>query len=137
VIISNINDKLAGENLTYVNLKYKLDDVIDDINAALSSKFPAFSEFTAEKYPQYPDYNFFPDSYIRSVVCTGGASKFYQTDEEGAVSAPAYDKTYRTNLFIMTRDYSEQIPEEYRDYERGALINPNNPDASTFVWGAW
>ena len=103
--------------------------MIDTINSTLSTKFPVFSEFTAAAYPQYPNYNFFPDKYIRSVVCLGAARNFYMTDEEGALSVPAYEQQFQQNLFLMLRDYSELVPEEYRDYDRGALIDPNHTKA--------
>lgn len=136
-ILKGVNDKLAGERLAYESIKPHLDDVIDTINSTLSTKFPVFSEFTAAAYPQYPNYNFFPDKYIRSVVCLGAARNFYLTDEEGALSVPAYEQQFQHNLFLMLRDYSELVPEEYRDYDRGALLDPNHTDASTFKWGAW
>jgi parallel beta-helix repeat protein len=123
-ILKCVNDKLAGEQLPYESLRTHLDDVIDTINSTLSTKFPVFSEFTAAAYPQYPNYNFFPDKYIRSVVCLGAARNFYLTDEEGALSVPAYEQQFQHNLFLMIRDYSELVPEEYRDYDRGALIAP-------------
>jgi parallel beta-helix repeat protein len=123
-ILKCVNDKLAGEQLPYESLRTHLDDVIDTINSTLSTKFPVFSEFTAAAYPQYPNYNFFPDKYIRSVVCLGAARNFYLTDEEGALSVPAYEQQFQHNLFLMLRDYSELVPEEYRDYDRGALIAP-------------
>lgn len=136
-ILKCVNDKLAGEQLPYESIRTHLDDVIDTINSTLSTKFPVFSEFTAAAYPQYPNYNFFPDKYIRSVVCLGAARNFYLTDEEGALSVPAYEQQFQHNLFLMLRDYSALVPEEYRDYDRGALIDPNHTDASTFKWGAW
>ena len=123
-ILKCVNDKLAGEQLPYESIRTHLDDVIDTINSTLSTKFPVFSEFTAAAYPQYPNYNFFPDKYIRSVVCLGAARNFYLTDEEGALSVPAYEQQFQHNLFLMLRDYSELVPEEYRDYDRGALIDP-------------
>jgi hypothetical protein len=116
-----------------------LDAAIDDINAKLSSKFPAFSEFTQAKYPQYPDYNFFPDRFIRSVVCSGAAYKFYVTDEEGAQTAPSYMKDYNDNLFVMQRDFSDRIPEEFQDFEQGAMIDPtinmDNYNVTQLIWG--
>ena len=65
-IVNYINEKLAGEQLLYSQLLVFLDGTIDDINQALNSNFPAFSEFS-EADENYPDYNFFPDRYIRTV----------------------------------------------------------------------
>ena len=65
-IVNYINERLAGEQLLYSQLLVFLDGTIDDINQALNSNFPAFSEFS-EKDENYPDYNFFPDRYIRTV----------------------------------------------------------------------
>lgn len=137
-ILNNVNTRLAGEMLSYDELKVHLDAVIDDINAKLSSKFPAFSEFSAAKYPQYPNYDFFPNKFIRSVVCVGAAYKFYLTDEEGSTTAVEYGKEYAMNLFIMQRDYSNLVPEEYQDYEQGFLIDPNastTTDVVDLIWG--
>ena len=81
-IIKRINEELAGELLTYGELETFLDQVIDDINHQLDSKFPAFSDFSAETYPdRYPDYNFFPQEYGRNVVIKRAAYKFYVMDE--------------------------------------------------------
>ena len=85
-IVNYINERLAGEQLLYSQLLVFLDGTIDDINQALNSNFPAFSEFS-EKDENYPDYNFFPDRYIRTVVVTGACAKFYICDEEGAAVA--------------------------------------------------
>lgn len=75
-IVSGVNAKLAGETLTFTEMRLFLDEVIDDINAALNANFPVFSTLAANA-----NYNFFPDRYIRSVVIVGAASKFYVTDE--------------------------------------------------------
>lgn len=87
-IVNYINERLAGEQLLYSQLLVFLDGTIDDINQALNSNFPAFSEFS-EKDENYPDYNFFPDRYIRTVVVTGACAKFYICDEEGAAVTTA------------------------------------------------
>jgi hypothetical protein len=138
-ILNRVNKKLAGELLSYDEIKDYLDDVVDEINSKLSSKFPAFSDFTAQTYPQFPDYNFFPDNYIRSVVVIGAAFKFYVTDEEGAMTAQKYELTYNNNLFLMQRDYTELVPEEYRNYETGYMIDPNvittETDIVDAIWG--
>jgi hypothetical protein len=121
-IVDRINNKLAGELLSYDELKYHMDDVIDDINAKLNSKFPAFTEFVSGM-DSYPDYNYFPDKYIRSVVVLGAAAKFYSTDEEGIDSAQGYSRTYATKLFEMQRDYSNQVPEAYQETKAGFLVS--------------
>jgi hypothetical protein len=125
-IVNFTNAKLAGELLTYNQLLVHLDATIDDINGELNSCFPTFSEFEKNQamYPAYPDYNFFPDKYIRSVVIPGAAYKFYITDEEGAVAAPQYAKDYTTAMFLMVRDYSLSVPEEYQADERGYIVGP-------------
>ena len=125
-IVRFVNDKLAGEMLMYDQLLIHLDSVIDDINTALNANFPAFSEFTSDLFPKYPNYNFFPDKYIRSVVVVGAAYKFYSTDEEGAQVAPEYGYQYRDNLFYMVRDYSMNVPEMFQAKNPGMLITPEN-----------
>lgn len=114
-----LNQKLAGENLLYTQAQVFLDAVIDDINAMLSSDYPSFSEFTPDTSKKYPNYNFFPDKYIRSVVIPGAALKFYTTDEEGAQVANQYSYDYRQNLFYMQRDYVSQVHPEFRDCSDG------------------
>lgn len=114
-IVQKVNNKLAGEMLTYDMMKDYLDDVIDDINARLSTNFPVFSDFTLEAYPEiYPNYSFFPDRYIRSVVTLGAAYKFFVVDEEGLPTAQQFSYDYQDALFIMERDYSDLIPAEFR-----------------------
>ena len=120
-IVRFVNDKLAGENLMFDQLLIHLDSVIDDINTALNSCYPAFSEYTPEMYPKYPNYNLFPDSYIRSVVVVGAAYKFYSTDVEGAQVAPEYGYQYRDNLFRMVRDYSMRVPPMFQACNSGML----------------
>lgn len=121
-IVRIINDKLAGENLSYDALKGHMDAVIDDINEKLDSTFPSFTEFTMTAYPAcYPNYNFFPDKYIRSVVGFGSAYKFFTTDEEGADVAPKYEQEYYKHLFYMERDYMEQVPEEFQAKNTGSI----------------
>lgn len=118
-IVRFVNDKLAGEMLTRDELLVHLDSVVDDINTKLNSKFPSFSEFTSDRYEQYPDYNFFPDKYIRSVVIPGVAHKVFVTDEEGIDTATSYGNEYYANLFYMERDYLVLVPEEFREDTKG------------------
>lgn len=120
-IVDKINQELAGELLTYNELKPFLDQVIDDINSDLDACFPSFSDFTSENYPQYPDYNFFPDNYIRSVVIKGAAYKFYVMDEEGIPTAQQYQYNYIDNKFLMLRDYLEDVPEEFRAHHHASV----------------
>lgn len=133
-IITSINRKLAGENLSYSELEVHLDSVIDDINAELNTLYPAFSEFSALKddttrvYTQFPDYNLFPDRWIRTVVIPGAAYKWCVTDEEGIETATTYNREYTTALFTMLRDFSAQVPDSYRvanaGYVQTAAYNP-------------
>ena len=126
-IVNYINERLAGEQLLYSQLLVFLDGTIDDINQALNSNFPAFSEFS-EKDENYPDYNFFPDRYIRTVVVTGACAKFYICDEEGAAVAEQYQYEYKEKLFLMVRDYSHQVPEKYRAEHQGYMIDYTSKD---------
>jgi len=122
-IVKRVNEFLAGEQLVYSRMEIFLDEVIDDINTALNSTFPAFSELGENvEFTGDVEYNFFPDKYIRSVVCKGAASKFYTMDEEGSPTAEQYASDYATALFIMTRDYLEQVPEEYRSDNTGSVL---------------
>lgn len=123
-IVAYVNANLAGELLTYEQLKVHLDSVIDDINGALNSAFPAFSEFNSTDHTSYPNYNFFPDKYLRAVVCLGAAFKFYICDEEGAESAKVYAKTYPAELFKMQRDYTDLVPTIYQTTGQGYLTAP-------------
>lgn len=126
-IVQFTNDKLAGELLTFDLLKVHLDSVIDDINNELNAKFPAFSEFNVNDHPQYPDYNFFPNKYIRNVVTLGAAYKFFITDEEGINTAVQYAKDYALALFMMKRDYMALVPEAYQDNDSvGSIMGVEN-----------
>ena len=121
-IVRRTNEKLAGETLMYTQLEMFFDEVIDDINAKLNSKFPTFSEvFSAETLSSDAEYNCFPDKYVRTVVVVGAAYKFYCTDEEGIATAQQYAFDYNTNLFLMERDYSDLVPEQYRATGQGHL----------------
>ena len=131
-IVSGVNAKLAGETLTFNELKLFLDETIDDINAELNAAFPAISEFQ-----EYEDYDCIPDMYIRSVVIPGAAYKFYVTDEEGISTATQYQYDYAERMFRMKRDYSTQIPEEYQADNRGYLEGPELHNPLTYGWGGW
>ena len=139
-IVKKVNEFLAGEQVVYSRMKLFLDEVIDDINIALNSKYPTFSDLGDHvEYEGGVEYNFFPDSYIRSVVCKGAAAKFYTMDEEGSPTAEQYAREYATALFYMTRDYIEQVPEEFKaDYTGSVLINEYaHCEPTPFNFGIW
>lgn len=120
-IVQRINSLLAGETLTFDQLKPHLDSVIDDINSRLNSTFPSFSEFQEDEYGGTYNYDFFPEKYVRSVIAVGAAFYFYTTDEEGIESAVEYGRQYAQNLFYMERDYLDQVPEEYQAGDVGSV----------------
>lgn len=194
-IIKEINDKLAGELLSYGELKRYLDEVIIDINNELDATFPMFSEMTGleevihnnedpfiraldehsvailantyylsgnkQKFitafvkavlmqhfcdPEFKEiqkdtaavmqkaeavwsavhvvvqeYDAFPDKYIRSVVIPGAAYKWYVMDEEGIPTADRYGYDYQDALFVMLRDYLEDVPMKYRAHTNAAV----------------
>ena len=117
-IINKINRKLAGELLAYNELIDFMDNVIDDINTELNTTLPAFSEIDEGII----DYVAIPDKYIRSVVIPGTAFYYYQADEEGIDSAVGYKETLLKGLYFMKRDFSEQIPLEYRATSMGGVV---------------
>ena len=120
-LIKLINTKLADELLSPTQLISHMDSVIDDINTQLNSCFPTFSEVILENGTNNPDYNAFPDKYLRSVVVVGSAVKYYEIDEEGNASAQMFKQDYQQQLFYMLRDYSFSIPEEYREHQQGVI----------------
>ena len=113
-ICTLINQSLAGEMLRQDELMLYMDKVIDDINSQLNSNYPTFSEYTSEFFPDYPNYNVFPEKYIRSVVVPGAAYNFYKVDEEGNSTAPLFRQEYQTNLFYMVRDMMESVPPRFQ-----------------------
>lgn len=133
-IVQRVNRLLAGETLSYDQLKIHLDSVVDDINNTLSSDFPVFSELASDA----TEYTHFPDRYIRSVVCYGAAYYFYMTDEEGGNPQPGYMSTYMTNKYAMCRDWISQVPVAYeQDEYAGALpftLNNVDQDIDTGVF---
>jgi len=119
-IVATINKQLAGEMLRYDELEPFLDATIDDINARLSATFPTFSEWVFNHDMQYDgNYNVFPDKYIRSVVIKGAAYKWYIADEEGENASGAFGADYQAALFLMQRDYTVNVPEEYQENKAG------------------
>lgn len=131
-IVAGVNTKLAGETLTYNQLRLFLDDVVDIINRELNANFPSFDSLTIND-----EYIAFPDKYIRSVVIIGAAYKFYVTDEEGIATAIQYQRDFMENLFFMKRDYSELVPEEYQAVDQGYVNGPTIGDNLTAVWGGF
>ena len=122
-IVKRVNMLLAGEQLVYSRIEEFLDSVIDDINSRLNSTFPAFSDLRLhEAFDHEANYNFFPEKYIRSVVIPGAAYKFYIMDEEGMATAEQFGYDYEKALFMMMRDYMDEVPEEYQSKEKGSVI---------------
>lgn len=116
-IVHTVNELLAGERHPMSKLIRHLDRTIDDINSNLNSTYPAFSELplgTAE-------YNYFPDRYLRTVVCVGAAWYYFTADEEGISTAPQYGNDYERGLFLMIRDWHSQVPEEFQQEHTSAL----------------
>ena len=113
-ICNLINQSLAGELLRQDELILYMDKVIDDINNQLNTNYPTFSEYKAEFFPDYPNYNVFPEKYIRSVVVPGAAYNFYKVDEEGKNTAPLFRQEYQMNLFYMVRDMMDKVPPRFQ-----------------------
>lgn len=139
-ITSNVNKCLAGELLTYSELKFYLDKTIDDINSQLNSKYPAFSELDTTA----TEYTAFPDRFIRQVVIPGAAWYYYVADEEGTPTAQQYASDYQRGLNLMLRDMLYGVPAEYQvDTMQGSATfayeaDGNTPgiEVNTFV-GEW
>ena len=131
-IVNGVNTKLAGETMTFNQLKLFLSETIDDINRELCATYPSFDDLK-----ESDNYNYFPDKYIRSVVITGAAYKFYETDEEGIVTATQYHYDFMDNLFYMKRDYSCKVPTEYQDADRGYVIGPELRAGVTLGMTGW
>lgn len=113
-ICNLVNQELAGELLRKDELLLYMDKTIDAINAQLNSNYPTFTEYTAELFPDYPNYNVFPEKYIRSVVIPGAAYEFYKVDEEGNKTAPLFLQEYQQGLFYMVRDMMESVPPRFQ-----------------------
>lgn len=110
---TQINKLLADELYPYSYLAQFIDATIDDINEKLSADFPTVSEFIElhkdEADKDDPDYDVFPEKYVRTVVLKGAAYKFFTTDEEGMDTAQRYGAEYANALFIMQRDYTDTV----------------------------
>ena len=131
-IVNLINKHLADEFCSVAELTNYMDRVVDDINTRLNSKFPVVSDVMQQAgNTTDPDYNVFPDKYIRSVLVVGAAYKYYTTDEEGNATAQQYGAEYNQNLFYMERDYSFSVPEIYRESEQGFV---DDPDKDAGIW---
>lgn len=141
-LISDINKKLAGENLSFAELQLHIDSAIDDINAALNACYPTTSEMERtweavandpttvlpEDYRNWnaydtPDNNayltLFPAYVTRRVIVLGAALKWLTTDEEGLATSPEFEKEYKNELFLLQRDYSNKVPTHYQASEQG------------------
>ena len=118
-IVRLTNKYLSGEQLTYNKLLPFLDATIDDINNELNSTYPSFSQLETMTHSDV--YDFFPDRYVRSVVCLGAANKFYTTDEEGLLVSEGYEMEYQKNLFCMKRDFIDQVPSAFKSDSTGGF----------------
>ena len=134
VLTELINQQLADEIVTTAMLQVFMDSVIDDINAKLNAKFPTITEWLTTN-SDTSNYTAIPDRYLRSVVVPGAAFKYYVMDEEGTYAAPKYEQQYREALFIMLRDYSMQIPAEYRAEDPQGYIQIAGSDAGLIFPG--
>ena len=126
-----VNQALAGELLTYGEMRPHLDFTIDEINTTLDSCFPVFSDLESEN----DVYDYFPDKFIRTVVVPGAAWHFYVNDEEGASTAQQYQLDFEKGKYIMLRDYIDKVPEEYQA-DNNAHV-PDNPDNMTLGDRGW
>lgn len=145
-IIQKVNSNLAEEMLPISRIKDLCDDVIDNINSKLCSKFPSMSDFcdahtdTEGVIDTTADYNYFPDEYIRQVLCKGAAYKYYVVDEEGNIASAMYGYNYRDELFNMERDWIEQVPAEYQDNTKSGAatmtdnLNPKTNPVQLDIW---
>ena len=112
-IVKRVNEYLAGELLSFEQLK-----PISMLSLMTSQQLNSiYLLFRDQSYSCYCDYNFFPDRYIRNVLCLGAAYKYYTTDEEGVGNASTYRDEYHANLFFMIRDWLASVPEEYQNVD--------------------
>jgi hypothetical protein len=120
-VINLISKHLGDDLVTAAEVLGYVDRVVDDINTQLDACFPTFTDFQEVYGADNTDYSAIPDKYIRTVIVPGAAFKYYVTDEEGNQAATKYEEDYRQGLFYMLRDYSSQIPEEYRNVDGGGV----------------
>lgn len=122
-IVKLTNTYLAGEQLVYQKLVPFYDAVIDDINNRLSTTFPSFSSLNITQLDADDAiYDYFPDQYVRNVVALGAAHKFYVMDEEGVTYDSTYEQEYERNLFYMTRDHIDRVPEIFQSDTTGGVL---------------
>ena len=122
-IVKLTNTYLTGEQLVYTKLLPFYDAVIDDINNRLNSTYPSFTSLDIyDLDAETAVYDFFPDQYIRSVVALGAAHKFYEMDEEGIVYDTSYEQDYERNLFYMTRDHIDHVPQIFQSDSTGGVL---------------
>lgn len=123
-----MNNTLAGETLTFNEMLQHLDFAIDEINEALNSVYPTFSELLATN-KDADTYDCFPDRYIRRVVIPGAAWNFYVVDEEGLQTAVQYQIDFEKGKFIMQRDMLYAVPAEYQaSNTQGFIVGPDSND---------
>lgn len=121
-LVKLANTYVTGEQLVYQRWLPFFDAVIDDINNRLNSTYPSFSSLELTNLDgDTAIYDYFPDRYIRSVVALGAAHKFYEMDEEGQTYDQAYEQDYERNLFYMTRDYIDQVPDIFQSDSPGSV----------------
>lgn len=130
-IVRRINELLAGEMLSFDEMKPYLDHVIDDINQQLNTIYPVFSELPSGTAV----YDCFPDRYIRNVVCMGAALYFYMTDEEGSQAPMGYTASYQNALFLMLRDYVHMIPLKWQATTEAGTVSLDLKGADLAEYG--
>ena len=113
---NEVNNALAGEQLSLKMMLPHLNFAIDQINSTLNTVFPVFTESTTE-------YTAFPDKWIRQVVVPAAAHHYFVVDDEGRTSEQNFSQLYQQGLFFMLRDYSHCIPDEYLDDEDNGTVN--------------
>lgn len=121
-IVTLINKKIPSEQLNLDRMLSFMDEVIDDINAQLGAQFPTFTEHNENVNNTPNEYTYFPDRYIRTVVVSGAAAKWYTADEEGIETATTYVRDYNNALFLMLRDFSYEFLTN-PEYERWRVEN--------------
>lgn len=127
-LVKSINNKLAGEMLSYNELRPHLNTVIDDINTQLDARYPTFTDVE-----DTGEYTAFPDNYLRTVVVPGAAWYYYVVDEEGSPAAQQFSMDYSRNLFMMLRDMVDRVPIEYQaDVMQGAVTSVVDGQHITF-----
>ena len=120
-ILKRINIYLDGEMLRFSDVYPYLDAVIFEINSALQTRFPSFTDRALEE-DYADDYTAFPDKYIANVIVPGVAYKYYVQDEEGENVAGSYGSLYQQNLFYMQRDCMEFVDEKYVDTDAAGYL---------------